>query len=63
MNDAILTQLATEVASVCREVDRPQMKEIKGLEERLFGLEQLMHEANKLVQEQSNFAQVFRLIL
>ncbi|XP_068228950.1 RB1-inducible coiled-coil protein 1-like isoform X2 [Palaemon carinicauda] len=57
MNDTILTQLAAEVAAVCREVDRPQMKEIKGLEERLFGLEQLMHEANKLVLEQSNFAQ------
>lgn len=54
----MLTQLAGEVNSVVREADRPEMKEIKGLGERLFGLEQLMHEANKIVQEQNNFAQV-----
>lgn len=54
----MLTQLAGEVNSVVREADRPEMKEIKGLGDRLFGLEQLMHEANKIVQEQNNFAQV-----
>ncbi|XP_069995576.1 RB1-inducible coiled-coil protein 1 isoform X3 [Penaeus vannamei] len=57
INDGMLTQLAGEVNSVVREADRPEMKEIKGLGERLFGLEQLMHEANKIVQEQNNFAQ------
>ncbi|XP_042209563.1 RB1-inducible coiled-coil protein 1-like [Homarus americanus] len=57
INEGMLTQLASEVNSVSHEADRPQMKEIKGLGERLFGLEQLMHEANKIVQEQNNFAQ------
>ncbi|KAK8720039.1 hypothetical protein OTU49_017505, partial [Cherax quadricarinatus] len=57
ISEGTLTQLASEVSAVTREADRPQMKEIKGLGERLFGLEQLMHEANKIVQEQNNFAQ------
>jgi hypothetical protein len=34
------------------------MKEIKGLEERLYGLEQLMVETKKIVQEQSDLTQV-----
>ncbi|KAK8372502.1 hypothetical protein O3P69_007796 [Scylla paramamosain] len=33
------------------------MKEVKGLGERLCGLEQLMHDAAYVVQEQSNFSQ------
>ncbi|KAK7069828.1 Autophagy-related protein 11, partial [Halocaridina rubra] len=57
ITDGMLNSLATEVNSVIREADRPQMKEIRGLGERLFGLEQLMHDATKLVQEQNNFAQ------
>ncbi|XP_071549123.1 RB1-inducible coiled-coil protein 1 isoform X2 [Panulirus ornatus] len=57
INEGLLTQLSTEVDSAIREADQPRMKEIKGLGERLFGLEQLMHEANKIVQEQNNFAQ------
>jgi hypothetical protein len=35
-----------------------EMKEIKGLEERLYGLEQLMVETKKIVQEQSDLTQV-----
>jgi len=34
------------------------MKEIKGLEGRLYGLEQLMVETRKIVQEQSDLTQV-----
>lgn len=37
---------------------RTEMKEIKGLEGRLYGLEQLMVETRKLVQEQSDLTQV-----
>ncbi|CAL4073795.1 unnamed protein product [Meganyctiphanes norvegica] len=53
----MLEVLAGDVKAVMTEADRPQMKEIKGLEDRLFGLEQLMHDANKIVQEQNSFAQ------
>lgn len=37
------------------------MKEIKGLEERLRGLENLMCDARKIVQEQIDLAQAFQL--
>ena len=37
---------------------RTEMKEIKGLEGRLYGLEQLMVETRKIVQEQSDLTQV-----
>lgn len=36
------------------------MKEIKGLEERLRGLEALMCDARKIVQEQNEMAQAFQ---
>lgn len=36
------------------------MKEIKGLEDRLQGLEKLMYDAKKIVQEQSEFALAFQ---
>lgn len=41
-----------------READRPEMKEVKGLGERLCGLDHLIHDAEFVVQEQHNFSQV-----
>ena len=41
---------------------RTEMKEIKGLEGRLYGLEQLMVETRKIVQEQSDLTQVCTLV-
>lgn len=40
---------------------KSDMKEIKGLEERLFGLEQLMFESKRIVQEQSDLATVSKI--
>lgn len=39
------------------------MKEIKGLGDRLYGLEQLMLEAKRYVQEQSELAQSFLQVI
>lgn len=36
------------------------MKEIKGLEERLCGLDRLMYDAKKIVQDQSELSQSFQ---
>ncbi|XP_069193835.1 RB1-inducible coiled-coil protein 1 isoform X1 [Procambarus clarkii] len=57
INEPMLIQLEAEVSAAIQEADRSQMKEIKGLGERLFGLEQLMHESNKIVQEQNIIAE------
>ncbi|XP_063852182.1 RB1-inducible coiled-coil protein 1-like isoform X2 [Scylla paramamosain] len=57
ISEGLLEQVGQEVSAVLREADRPQMKEVKGLGERLCGLEQLMHDAAYVVQEQSNFSQ------
>jgi RB1-inducible coiled-coil protein 1 len=46
------------VSQVLIHAVRTEMKEIKGLEERLYGLEQLMVETKKIVQEQSDMTQV-----
>ncbi|XP_063855153.1 uncharacterized protein LOC135097270 [Scylla paramamosain] len=58
ISEGLLEQVGQEVSAVLREADRPQMKEVKGLGERLCGLEQLMHDAAYVVQEQSNFSQI-----
>ncbi|XP_063859324.1 uncharacterized protein LOC135100412 isoform X4 [Scylla paramamosain] len=54
INKGLLKLVGQEVSAVLREADRPQMK---GLGEHLCGLEQLMHDAAYMVQEQSNFSQ------
>ena len=50
--------LSAEISSLLSTVDNPSMKEVKGLEDRLSGLEQLMHGASKIVDEQREMAQV-----
>ena len=50
--------LCSEISSLLSTVDNPSMKEVKGLEDRLSGLEQLMHGASKIVDEQREMAQV-----
>ncbi|XP_063857622.1 uncharacterized protein LOC135099118 isoform X3 [Scylla paramamosain] len=54
INKGLLKLVGQEVSAVLREADQPQMK---GLSEHLCGLEQLMHDAAYMVQEQSNFSQ------
>ncbi|KAG0442492.1 hypothetical protein HPB47_015684 [Ixodes persulcatus] len=57
LNDATLEKVKADVESTLASVDNPTMKEIKGLEERLYGLEDLMHKAQRLVQDQQELAQ------
>lgn len=58
IDEQAVQSLKTEVGQVLRHTNRADMKEIKGLEERLCGLEQLMVETKKIVQEQSDLTQV-----
>jgi len=55
----VIDALQKEIASVIEKSNQSSMKEIKGLEERLYGLDQLLLEARKLVQEQHEMAQAF----
>lgn len=54
--ESLKDEIEKTVESACRE----DMKEIKGLEERLRGLENLMFDARKVVQEQNDLAQAFQ---
>lgn len=53
-------KLRLDVQELLKSVNNKEMKEIKGLEERLFGLEKLMVEAKKVVDEQSQLASGFQ---
>ncbi|XP_018567229.1 RB1-inducible coiled-coil protein 1 isoform X2 [Anoplophora glabripennis] len=55
----VFKSLKEEIAEMLKSADNPQMKEVKGLGERLFGLETLMREAKKYVQQQADLAQSF----
>ena len=50
--------MSSEITSLLSTIDNPSMKEVKGLEDRLSGLEQLMLGARKIVDEQVEMAQV-----
>lgn len=53
-------QIRNEVQELIKSANNTSMKEIKGLEERLFGLEKLMVDAKKVVDEQSQLASSFQ---
>lgn len=57
MDNQLLDALEKYIESALSSAEKPEMKEIGGLEERLFGLEQLLVEARKKVQEQGEMAQ------
>ena len=57
-SEVIKDSLENEVTKILGVVDNPSMKEVKGLEDRLSGLEQLMYGATKIVQEQGDMAKV-----
>ncbi|PNF24637.1 hypothetical protein B7P43_G00746 [Cryptotermes secundus] len=59
VDDQAIESLKAEVDKVLNHIFRTEVKEIKGLEERLYGLEQLMVETKKIVQEQSDLTQSF----
>lgn len=58
--DANADHIRTEVQELLKSASNSSMKEIKGLEERLFGLEKLMVDAKKVVDEQIQLAASFQ---
>lgn len=56
----VMETLKDEIEKTVESACRDDMKEIKGLEERLRGLENLMFEARKVVQEQNDLSQAFQ---
>jgi RB1-inducible coiled-coil protein 1 len=59
-NEASAEHIRSEVQELLKSTNNSNMKEIKGLEERLFGLEKLMDDAKKVVDEQSQLASSFQ---
>ena len=58
-DEKVKESLLTEAQTLLDAINNPSMKEVKGLEDRLYGLEQLMFGAKKIVQEQGEMAQVW----
>ncbi|CAG9854738.1 unnamed protein product [Phyllotreta striolata] len=58
-NSEIFRTLSRDIQEMLQNADNVQMKEVKGLGERLFGLEELMREARKKVKQQAELAQSF----
>lgn len=57
-DQTVLDTLRSDIEAAMQAASKTDMKEIKGLEERLYGLEQLMFETKRIVQEQGELAQV-----
>ncbi|XP_014479301.1 PREDICTED: RB1-inducible coiled-coil protein 1 isoform X3 [Dinoponera quadriceps] len=58
-DERVMQSLKAEVNAAIDNANKQDMKEIKGLGERLFALEQLMVQTKRLVHEQSELAQGF----
>lgn len=58
MDQKVDEALCAEVDQLMKEVQNDSMKEVKGLEDRLYGLDQIISGANKIVHEQAELAQV-----
>ena len=56
--EMVRENLQAEVNTLIEAINNPSMKEVKGLEDRLFGLEQLLFGARKIITEQQDMAQV-----
>lgn len=59
LDQKVEESLKGEVEVMMKEVQNDSMKEVKGLEDRLYGLDQIMSGARKIVQEQAELAQVY----
>lgn len=59
LDQKVEESLKGEVESMMKEVQNDSMKEVKGLEDRLYGLDQIISGARKIVQEQAELAQGF----
>ena len=58
LDEKVDESLKGEVDLMLKEVQNDNMKEVKGLEDRLYGLDQIISGARKIVQEQGDLAQV-----
>ena len=58
-NERVMESLMTDANAAIESAKNQDMKEIKGLGERLFALEQLLSQTKKIVQEQGELAQGF----
>lgn len=63
LDERVLEELRANVQNALEAATKTDMKEIKGLEERLFGLEQLMYGSKRIVQEQSDLATVSAFLI
>lgn len=59
LDEKVIESLRTEVKTALDVANNSEMKEVKGLGDRLYGLEQLMYKSKKYVSEQSVLAQTF----
>lgn len=59
LDDKVIESLNSDVKAALEAANNTQMKEVKGLGDRLYGLEQLMYKSKKYVSEQSILAQTF----
>ncbi|XP_060577554.1 RB1-inducible coiled-coil protein 1-like isoform X3 [Ruditapes philippinarum] len=59
LDEKVDESLKGEVDQMMKEVQNDGMKEVKGLEDRLYGLDQIISGARKIVQEQAELAQGF----
>lgn len=58
-DDQVFNRLKDEIDELVKNAESTHMKEIKGLGERLFGLDQLMRDAKTVVRQQGELAQAF----
>ena len=63
LDERVLDTLTKEVKDTFVQVNNPSMKEVKGIEDRLYGLDQILNSGRRVVQEQSDIAQVSNLVL
>lgn len=60
LDPRIIQPFLTECRDTIAKLDNQNMKSIKGLEDRLYALDQMIASCKKLVNEQKELAQVFR---
>lgn len=58
-DEQVFNKLRTEIDDIILNSENIHMKEVKGLGERLFGLDQLLRDAKNLVKQQGELAQAF----
>ena len=63
LDERVLDTLTKEVKDTFVQVNNPSMKEVKGIEDRLYGLDQILNSGRRVIQEQSDMAQVSNLVL